>query len=95
MYLCQPGTQRHARILMTGGVTQLISSLKLTSGDGCHSCELQSTLNLTLRCFMYPQGRCVPVPTRDPTSRADFDDWGCDPTNKFFQADQWRWVPFL
>ena len=60
------------------GCDQLISSFKLTCGDGCHSCELQSTLNLTLRCFMYTQGRCVPVPTRNPTSRADFEHWGCD-----------------
>ncbi|KAL5488821.1 hypothetical protein EMCRGX_G017827 [Ephydatia muelleri] len=37
-------------------------------------------------------GRCVPVPTRDPTSCADPEHWGCD---QFFQADQWRWVPFL
>ncbi|KAL5515563.1 hypothetical protein EMCRGX_G000745 [Ephydatia muelleri] len=27
---------------------------------------------------MYPQGGCVPVPTRDPTSRAVPEHWGCD-----------------
>eukprot|EP00731_Ephydatia_muelleri_P019299 Em0012g124a len=34
---------------------RLISTFKLTSGDGCHSCELQSTLRQTLSCSMYPQ----------------------------------------
>eukprot|EP00731_Ephydatia_muelleri_P019616 Em0012g441a len=71
VYLCQPGTQRHAWILNTGGVTTTNKYYKLTNGDGCHSCELQSTLRQTLSCSMYPQGRCVPVPTKDPTSRAD------------------------
>ena len=136
VYLRQPGTQRHAPIQNTGGVTtttkyfqahqwrwvpflwvakhfeadselfhvptgevctcanqgpnvtrgsgtlgvwpQLLSTFKLTSGDGCHSCELQSTLRQTVSCSMYPQGRCVPAPTRDPTSRADPEHWGCD-----------------
>ena len=45
----------------------------LTYEDGCLSCELQSALRQALSCFMYPQGRCVYVPTRDPTSRADFE----------------------
>ncbi|KAL5474637.1 hypothetical protein EMCRGX_G026618 [Ephydatia muelleri] len=40
-------------------------------------------------------GSCVPAPTRDPTSRADPEHWGVTTTNKYFQADQWRWVPFL
>ncbi|KAL5474638.1 hypothetical protein EMCRGX_G026619 [Ephydatia muelleri] len=40
-------------------------------------------------------GRCVPAPTRDPTSRADPEHWGVITTTKYFQADQWRWVPFL
>ena len=52
--------------------------LQAANGDGCHSCELQSTLGQTLSCSMYPQGRCVPVPTKDPTSRADLEHWGCD-----------------
>ena len=136
VYLCEPGTQRHARIQNTGGVTtttkyfqadqwrwvpflwvakhfeadselfhvptgevctcanqgpnvtrrsgtlgvwpQLLSTFKLTREDGCHSCELQSTLRQTLSCSMYPQGRCVPTPTRDPKSRTDPEHWGCD-----------------
>ena len=45
----------------------------LTYGDGCHSCELQNTLRQALSCFMYPQGRRVYVPTRDPMSSADFE----------------------
>ena len=45
----------------------------LTYEDGCHSCEFQKTLSHALSCFMYPQGRCVYVPTRDPTTRADFE----------------------
>ena len=45
----------------------------LTYEDGCQSCELQNTLSHALSCFMHPQGRCVYVPTRDPTSRADFE----------------------
>ena len=45
----------------------------LTYEDGCHSCELQNTLSHALSCFMYPQARCVHVPTRDPTSLTDFD----------------------
>ena len=57
---------------------QLLSTFKLTRGEGCHSCELQSTLRQTMSCSMYPQGRCVPAPTRDPTSRADPEHWGCD-----------------
>ena len=48
----------------------------LTYEDGCHSCELQNTLSHALSCFLYPQGRCVYVPTRDPTSRADFEQLG-------------------
>ena len=39
----------------------------------CHSCELQSALRQALSCFMYPQGRCVYVPTKEPTSRAEFE----------------------
>ena len=62
----------------------------LTYEDGCHSCELQSTLRQALSCFMYPQGRCVYVPTRDPTSRADFEQgdqlWThVTTTNKYLQ----------
>ena len=38
----------------------------LTDEDRCHSCELQNTLSHALSCFMYPQGRCVYVPTMDP-----------------------------
>ena len=39
---------------------------------------------------MYPQGRCVYVPTRDPTSRADFEQvdelWTpVTTTNKYLQ----------
>ena len=48
----------------------------LTYEDGCHSCELQNTLSHALSRFLYPQGRCVYVPTRDPTSRADFEQGG-------------------
>ena len=46
-----------------------------TYEDGCHSCELQSTLSHGLSCFMYmyQQGKCVHVLTRDPTSREDFE----------------------
>ena len=62
----------------------------LTYEDGCHSCELQSALRQALSCFMYPQGRCVYVPTRDPTSRADFEQvdelWThVTTTNKYLQ----------
>ena len=60
------------------GVTTFICTFNLTSGDGCHFCELQSTLRQTLNCSMYPQGRCVPAPTRDPTARVDPEHWGCD-----------------
>ena len=45
----------------------------LTYEDVCLSCELQNALSHAQSCFMYPQGRCVYVPTRDPTSRADFE----------------------
>ena len=58
-----------------------ILSTKIFQADlwrWCHSCELQSTLRQTLSCSMYPQGRCVPVPTRDPMSHADSEHWGCD-----------------
>ena len=47
--------------------------MDLTHEDGCHSCELQNTLSHALSCVMYPHGRCVYVPTRDLTSRADFE----------------------
>ena len=55
-----------------------------------YSCELQNTLSHDLSCFMYPQGRCVYVPTRDPTSRADFEQvdelWTpVTTTNKYLQ----------
>ncbi|KAL5475681.1 hypothetical protein EMCRGX_G025527 [Ephydatia muelleri] len=31
-----------------------------------------------------------------PTSRADPEHWGCvTTTHKYFQAHQWKWVPFL
>ena len=78
MYLVQPGTQRHARIWNTGGVTTTNKYLQAANGDGFHSGELQSTLRQTLSCSMYPQGSCVPAPTRDPTSRAVPEHWGCD-----------------
>ena len=48
----------------------------LTYEDGWHSCELQNTLSHAMSCFMYPQGRCVYVPTRDLTSCADFEQGG-------------------
>ena len=71
------GTQRHARIRNTGGVTTTTKYFQAHQWRS-HSCELQSTLRQTLSCSMYPQGRCVPVLTRDPTSRADLELWGCD-----------------
>ena len=90
MYLCQPRTQHHARILNTGPAGSVTTTNKylqiLTYEDGCHFCELQSTLRHALSCSMYPQARCVYVPTRDPTSRADFQLWThVTTTNKYLQ----------
>ncbi|KAL5502851.1 hypothetical protein EMCRGX_G009688 [Ephydatia muelleri] len=77
VYLRQPGTQPHARIQNAGGVTTTNKYLQADQwrwvpffGDGCHSCELQSTLGQTLSCSIYPQveGRCVPAPTVDLSS---------------------------
>ena len=81
MSMCQSGTQCHAQILDTGGVTsELLSTCKLTYGDSCHSCEFLSTFREAPSCFVYLQGRCVYVPIRDPTSCADdpenWSTWG-------------------
>ena len=72
MSLCQRGTQRYGWILNAWGATTTYKYLQiLIYEDGCFSCELQSALRQALSCFMYPQGRCVYVPTRDPISRVD------------------------
>ncbi|KAL5488987.1 hypothetical protein EMCRGX_G018022 [Ephydatia muelleri] len=97
VYLCQPGTQRHAWILNTGGVTTTNKYYKLTNGDGCHSCELQSTLRQTLSCSMYPQGR-VGMYLRQPGTQRHARIWNTGDvttTKKYLQSDQWRWVSFL
>ncbi|KAL5509272.1 hypothetical protein EMCRGX_G004611 [Ephydatia muelleri] len=103
VYLRQPGTQRHARIRNTGGVTTTTKYLKAHQwrwvpfsvgvylrqpGTQRHA-RIWNTGGVTTT----NTGRCVPVPTKDPTSRADPEHWGCD--HKYLQADQWRWVPFL
>ncbi|KAL5509081.1 hypothetical protein EMCRGX_G004366 [Ephydatia muelleri] len=59
VYLRQPGTQRHARIQNTGGVT---TTNKYLQADQ----------------WRWVPFLCVPVPTRDPMSRAVPEHWGCD-----------------
>ena len=74
MSLCQRGTQRYGWIVNAWGATTTYKYLEILNyEDGCLSCELQSTLRHALSCFMYPQGRCVYVPTRDPMSHTDFE----------------------
>ena len=75
MSLCQLGTQRYEWILNIGGVT---TTNKYLQADLCHSCELQSTLRQSVSCSLYPQSRCVSVPTGDPTLWVDSKHWGCD-----------------
>ena len=75
MSLCQLGTQRYGWILNTGGVT---TTNKYLQADLCRSCELQSTLRQSVSCSLYPQSRCVSVPTGDSMLWVDFEHWGCD-----------------
>ena len=75
MSLCQLGAQRYEWILNTGGVTTTNKDLQ---ADLCHSCELQSTLRQSVSCSLYPQSRCVSVPTGDPTLWVDFERLVCD-----------------
>ena len=72
---CQVGIQRYGWILNTGGVT---TTNKYLSAELCHSCELQSTLRQSVSCSLYPQSRCVFVPTGDPMLWVDLGHWGCD-----------------
>ena len=51
---------------------------KYLQAELCHSCELQSTLRQSVSCSLYPQSRCVSVPTGDPALWVDFKHWGCD-----------------
>ena len=62
-------------ILNTGGVT---TNNKYLQAELCRSCELQSTLRQSVSCSLYPQSRCVSVPTGDPTVWVDSKHWGCD-----------------
>ena len=64
MSLCLLVTQCYEGILITGGVTM---TNKYLQADLCHSCEWQSTLRQSVSCSLYPQSRCVSVPTGDPT----------------------------
>ena len=75
MSLCQLVTQRYEWILNIGGVT---TTNKYLLAELYHSCELQSTLRQSVSCSLYPQSRCVSVPTGDPTLWVDFEHWGCD-----------------
>ena len=63
MSLCQLVTQRYEWILNIGGVT---TTNKYLLAELYHSCELQSTLRQSVSCSLYPQSRCVSVPTGDP-----------------------------
>ncbi|KAL5463276.1 hypothetical protein EMCRGX_G032163 [Ephydatia muelleri] len=46
--------------------------------------RIQNTGGVTTSTYKLTNGdgchscRCVPAPTRDPTSRADLEHWGCD-----------------
>ena len=66
-----------------------------------HSSELQTRLRQYLNCFIPPQCRSVPMPTRDPTLRTDVQhgindgSMGVATTNKYLQADLWTWISFL
>ncbi|KAL5515792.1 hypothetical protein EMCRGX_G001012 [Ephydatia muelleri] len=96
VYLCQPGTQRHARIWNTGGVTTTnkVGVYLHQPGTQRHT-RIQNTGGVTtttkyLKAHQWRWvpfsvvemgailGRCVPAPTRDPTSHADPEHWGCD-----------------
>ena len=64
-------------------------------GDGCHTCELQSTSSQPVSSFIYPQGRSVHVPTGNPTPRVDPGPAGGVTTANKYSTRAWRWMPFL
>ncbi|KAL5468988.1 hypothetical protein EMCRGX_G030151 [Ephydatia muelleri] len=78
-YLCQPKTQGHARILNTGPARSMATTTK------------------PYKLFHVPTHR-VGVYLCQPGTQRHARFWntgGVTTTNKYFQADQWRWVPFL
>ncbi|KAL5517536.1 hypothetical protein EMCRGX_G003095 [Ephydatia muelleri] len=61
-FLCVPAPTRDPTLRVDPehwGCDHTRKYFKLTNGDGCYSCELQSTLRQTLNCSMYPQGSPV------------------------------------
>ncbi|KAL5515319.1 hypothetical protein EMCRGX_G000471 [Ephydatia muelleri] len=99
VYLRQPGTQCHARIRNTGGVTTTTKYLQADQWRwvpflvGVYLCQpgtqrharIRNTggVTTTTKYLQADQWRwvpflCVPAPTRDPTSCADPEHWGCD-----------------
>ncbi|KAL5466989.1 hypothetical protein EMCRGX_G031154 [Ephydatia muelleri] len=104
VYLRQPGTQRHARIRKTGGVTtttkyfqahqwrwvQFLVGVYLRQPGTQRHARIQNTGGVTTTK--------VGVYLHQPGTQRHAWIWntgGVTTTNKYLQSDQWRWVPFL
>ena len=95
VYLRQPGTQRHARIRNTGGVTTTTKHFQADQWRWvpflwvAKYFEADWAVSCTHRVGVY---LCQPGTQRHARIR---NTGGVTTTTKYFQADQWRWVPFL